>query len=141
MPGPQNDRRKQVHEFRPKPAPSAANALVLMVVGALAVFAAAAALTGTGYDDVTPHGQLLGDLHRVVEAQERHYRETGAFAEWVQTLDFTPREGVRVTIINGDASKWEAVADHQAGLTCIQGGSARGGTIRVEQPTCYAPGE
>lgn len=139
MTGPGFERRRHTHEIRPKPPPSPINAVVLMVVGALGMFAAAAAVMGSGYDDVTPHGQLLGDLTRVSEAQERHHRETGRFAEWTQSLEVTPTDGVRVTVLRGDAASWEAVANHEIGLTCLQSGSASGGTIVRDQPTCFTP--
>lgn len=133
------ERRREKHELRPEPRPSPINAVVLMVVGALGVFAAAAAVMGSGYDDVTPHGKVLGDLSRVAEAQEQHYRDTGRFAEWIQSLDVTPTQDVQLTVLRGDAGEWEAIARHQMGLSCVQGGRAeRGVPVRIE-PTCFTP--
>lgn len=133
------ERRRQNHELRTQPRPSPINAVVLVVVGALGVFAAAAAVMGSGYDDVTPHGQVLGDLSRVAEAQAQHYRDTGRFAEWIQSLGVPATDGVQVTVLRGDADEWEAIARHQMGLSCVQGGHVeRGVPVRVE-PTCFTP--
>lgn len=131
------DRRRVEHPVRLQPRRSPANLLILTVVAVLGASAAAAAVMDTGFDDVTPHGQVLGELHRVAEAQERYHTRHGTFAGWTRTLGLEPSAGVRVTIIRGDHSGWEAVATHDVGLSCVQRGEAEGAVLRRDRPACF----
>ena len=135
--GRQRDRRQGSSELMTRPRSSPANLLILAIVSVLGVTAAAAAVMGSGFDDVTPHGRLLGDLQRLAEAQETHYAETGAFAGWTRTLQVESSPDVRMTLILGGGDAWEAVADHPAGLTCTQGGRAEGGVVKTDPPSCF----
>ena len=132
------ERRRRVEAPPPQPRSSPVNVLILVVIGVLGVLAATTAMLGTGFDDRTPHGRVLGDLQRVAEAQEVHHRRHARFAEWSETLALQATEGVRVTVTRGDARSWEAIASHEVGLTCIQTGrlDARGRPVR-ERPICY----
>ena len=134
------DRRSGHDPLTPQPRSSPANLLILTVIGVLGMSAAVAAFMGSGFDDVTPHGQLLGDLNRVAEAQQEHYQETGAFAEWIRTLEVVPSSDVRVTMLRGGGHVWEAVADHPVGLTCTQSGRVEGGAVRTDPPSCFTTG-
>ena len=131
------ERRSRSSELTTRPPSSPANLLILAIISVLGVTAAAAAVMGSGFDDVTPHGQLLGDLQRVAEAQEMHYAETGAFAAWIRTLQVEMNPDVRMTFILGGGDAWEAVADHPAGLTCTQGGRAVDGIVKTDPPACF----
>ena len=131
------ERRNRSSELTTRPPASPANLVILAILSVLGVTAAAAAVMGSGFDDVTPHGQLLGDLQRVAQAQETHYAETGAFAAWIRTLQVETNPDVRITFILGGGDAWEAVADHPAGLTCTQGGRAVGGVVKTDPPACF----
>lgn len=131
------DRRERPSDLTIRPRSSPANLLILAILSVLGVTAVAAAVMGSGFDDVTPHGQLLGDLQRVAQAQEIHYGETGSFAGWIRTLEVEPSPDVRVTFILGGGDAWEAVADHPAGLTCTQGGRAVNGVVKTDPPACF----
>lgn len=134
------DRRRGESDLVPRPPSSPANLLILTIVGVLGLTAVAAAVMGSGFDDVTPHGQLLGDLQRVADAQERHYARTGTFAEWLPTLGVEPHPDARITVLHADATEWEAVANHSAGLTCMRSGRVEGGVARSHPPACFVPG-
>ena len=134
------DRRNRSSELTTRPPSSPANLLILAILSVLGVTAAAAAVMGSGFDDVTPHGQLLGDLQRLAEAQEAHYAETGAFAGWIRTLGVEPSPDVRMTFVRGGGDAWEAVADHPAGLTCTRGARAVNGVVRTDPPACFTSG-
>lgn len=131
------DRRRVTHELRTGHRQSPANLLILTVVAVLCATAAAAAVMGGGFDDVTPHGQVLGDLQRVADAQERHYAKHGSFAEWTETLNLASHPDVRVTLLRGGPTEWEAVAYHTIGLTCAQAGRIEGRVVRTDPPTCF----
>lgn len=131
------DRRRGSGELTTRPPSSPVNLLILTIVGVLGISAAAAAMMGSGYDSVTPHGQLLGDLQRVAAAQERHHARTGRFAEWVRTLAVEGSPEIRLTILHGDHDDWEAVATHPVGLTCTQAGRFENGVVRLDPPACY----
>jgi hypothetical protein len=136
----QRDRRRTPSDLRVKPRPSPVNLLLMVVAGVLAATAAAAALFGTGLEETTPHGQVLTALQRVADAQEDHYRDTGAFARWLHSLDTEPLGEVRVELVRGDGNGWEAMATHPVGLTCIQAGKVDRTKVRREQPLCYTLG-
>lgn len=132
------DRRKKSGDFRTKPPPSPASLLVVLVSGALLVTAAATAIFGGGFDDATPHGQLLGTLQTVAQAQEAHYRQNGEFAGWRNSLDVEVPAEVELTMLRGDAAAWEALAEApDVGLSCSQSGGWSGGAPTREQPVCY----
>lgn len=137
----QRERRRIPSEVRTSPPSSPANVLILVVVGVLAASALAAALLGGGHEETTPHGQVLASLQRVAAAQEAHHRATGSFAEWAHTLDVAVSDDVRITIIRGDGTGWEATAAHPAGLLCAQSGSWDGSKTVVQPPVCYPTGE
>lgn len=131
------DRRRTYTETRYQPPSSPANLLLLTVIGVLGITAAAAAFMDSGYDDVTPHGRLLGDLNRVARAQEYHYQRNGTFAEWIRTLGVEPSADVRLSITRAEPDRWEAAAFHPVGLTCTQGGTIVGNVVRTDQPVCF----
>ena len=128
-------RRRQTRLERPPLSP--VNHLILTVVLVLAATAAATAFLGPGYDDATPHGQVLGQLDRVARAQADFHADSGRFAEWIRTLEVEADHDVTVNILYADSTRWEAIASHQMGLTCSQSGrlGARG-AVR-ERPVCY----
>ncbi|HUG42040.1 MAG TPA: hypothetical protein VMM12_16350 [Longimicrobiales bacterium] len=113
------------------------NLLILTIVGVLGISAAAAAVMGNSYDDVTPHGQLLGTLQRVADAQKRHHARTGAFAQWIQTLHVEAGPDVRITLLRGDATEWDAVVRHDGGLACMRSGRAEGVVVHTDPATCF----
>jgi hypothetical protein len=92
---------------------------------------------GGGFDDVTPHGKILGDLQRVAEAQAAHHAETGTFAAWTRSLELASNPDVRVTILRGGATQWEAVAYHPVGLSCAQVGRLVRGAVRTDPAVCF----
>lgn len=132
------NRRTKSGEFRTKPRSSPASAVIVMVSGVLLATAAATAIFGGGYDDATPHGQLLGTLHAVAEAQEAHYRENGEFAIWRHSLDLDIPSDVELTALRANGDSWEVVVEAEAvGLTCSQAGSWSGRAPVRQQPVCY----
>lgn len=138
MTGRAKDRRRNSGALVTRPPSSPANLLVLTVVGLLGMTAAAGAFMNRGFEDVTPHGQLLGELQAVAHAQERHYAENGSYAAWVRSLDVNPSSpDVRVTLLRGGQDEWEAVADHPIGLTCTQEGRVEKGVARSDRPVCF----
>jgi hypothetical protein len=132
-----SDRRRTPSDLRLRPRSSPANLLVLTVVGVLAATAAAAVLFGTGFDETTPHGQVLTTLQRVAEAQEEHHRRTGEFAPSLHLLDLQVPDEVIPALMRVDGDRWEAMASHPAGLSCVQGGILKGRQLRRDPPTCY----
>ena len=132
-----DDRRRRTHELRTRAPSSPANLLIMAVVGVLGITAAAAAFMGSGYDDVTPHGQLLGDLQAVADAQVRHYEDRGQFAQWTRTLAVETSPDVRLAMVRAGADEWEAVAHHPIGLSCTQGGRVVDGVVTTDPPTCF----
>lgn len=137
MSRPERDRRSRPSELTTRPPSSPANLLILAITGVLGITAAAAAFMGSGYDDVTPHGQLLGELQSVADAQHRHYTRTGSYAEWLRTLALPSSDEVQLSMVRATAEEWEAVAHHAIGLTCTQSGRAVNGVPRTDPPTCY----
>lgn len=137
MSGRARERRRVKHEIGTRPRQSPANLLILTVVAVLGATAAAAAVMGGGFDDVTPHGQLLGDLQRVADAQERHYAEHGEFAAWIQSLNVASHPDIRVTLIHGGSREWEALAHHSIGLSCTQAGRIERGLAWTDPPACF----
>lgn len=135
------ERRRRDEAPRVEARSSPANVLILSVIGVLGLLAVTTAMVGTGFDDKTPHGKILGDLQRVAHAQELHHQRHGTFAELPAALDLEASSGVRLTITRGNGSSWEAVASHDVGLTCVQTGQldTRGRPIRV-RPVCYMDG-
>jgi hypothetical protein len=131
------ERRKTPGDLRGRPPSSPANFLILVVIGVLGASGLAAALFGTGVEEVTPHGQVLTALQRVAEAQEAHHRRTGAFSDVAQTLQLTVPAEVRVGVSRGGPTDWEATASHPIGLTCIQEGRVHQGRLVRGQPLCY----
>lgn len=131
------DRRRNSGEFRVPPRRSAANLLVLTVVGVMAATAAATVLTGGGLEDRTPHGQLLTALRDVAERQESYREEHGRFAGWVRTLEMPSPEGVELTVLKGTETEWEAVARHPVGLTCSLLGRVEAGRLVRDEPICF----
>lgn len=131
------DRRTATHNLGTRPRQSPANILILTVVGVLGITAVAAAVMGGGFDDVTPHGQVLGDLQRVADAQAMHHAEHGEFAAWMRSLNVASHPDVRVTLLHGGKTEWEAVAYHTVGLTCAQTGKLERGAVRTEPPACF----
>lgn len=131
------DRRRTPSDLTARPRQSPANVLILVVIGVLAATAVAAALFGTGLEETTPHGQVLTSLHRLGDAQEEHFQQTGAFAEWMHTLDVEVPDGIRLDFVRANRNSWEAIAAHPAGLTCIQEGVVRNGQPRRDPPICY----
>ena len=137
MSGRDTDRRTRPTELTQRPPSSPANLLLLTVIGVLGISAAAAAVMGSGFDDITPHGQLLGELQRVAEAQEAHHARAGEYAQWLQTLGIEPNPEVRLSLLHGGGDRWEAIAYHPIGLTCTQAGRVEGGVAKSEPPACY----
>jgi hypothetical protein len=138
MARPETDRRKNSSELVTRPPSSPANLLVLAAVAVLGASAAAAAFMGGGFEDVTPHGQLLGNLQVVAEAQERHYTQHGSFAVWLRSLDVEPTDpDIRMTLTQGGADRWEAVAYHPVGLTCTREGRIVDGVPLSDRPVCF----
>lgn len=133
-----HDRRRIPSDLTVRPRQSPANILILVVIGVLGATAAAAVLFGTGLEETTPHGRVLTSLQRLGDAQEAHYRETGAFAEWMRSLDIDTPEGIKLDLARADRSSWEGIATHPAGLTCVQEGTAQNGQPQREPPICYA---
>jgi hypothetical protein len=131
------DRRTTPSTIKNRPRSSPASLLILGVTGILAASALAAALLGNASEETTPHGQVLAALQLVADAQEEHFRQTGAFALWLQTLDVTPRDGVQLGMVRATDTAWEALASHPVGLTCIQEGRVDGDRPRREAPVCY----
>ena len=134
----ERDRRAGSSELTTRPPSSPANLLILAITGVLGITAAAAAVMGSGYDDVTPHGQLLGDLQAVAEAQHRHFVRTGSYAEWLRTLALPTSPDVHVSMVRANAEEWEAVAHHPIGLTCSQSGRVVNGVPKADPPTCFS---
>ncbi|MFP4623546.1 MAG: hypothetical protein ACOC3J_07265 [Gemmatimonadota bacterium] len=134
------DRRRQSGEFRVEPRSSPASLLVLAVTAALLVTAAASALLGGGgHSDATPHGQLLGALESVAEAQEAHYQETGRFAPSLAMLELDTDPELHVALARGDGTGWEALArSRTVELSCSQAGGLRNGAPVRDEPICYA---
>ena len=132
------ERRRRDEAPRVQAQTGPANVLILSVIGVLGLLAVTTAMVGTGYDDKTPHGRVLGDLQRVADAQELHHQRHGEFAEWLESLDVRAVEGVRLTVTRADQRTWEAVASHGVGLTCVQTGQLdkRARPIR-NRPVCY----
>ena len=129
-------RREEAPPVRARTSP--VNLLILAVIGILGVLAAATAVVGTGFDDKTPHGRVLGDLQHVADAQELHHARYGEFAAWLEALGVEPKEDVRLILTRGDSTGWEAVATHAIGLTCVQGGRVEeSGRVVRDRPTCY----
>lgn len=137
MNGRSTERRRGPTDLGNSPPGSPANLLLLTVIGVLGISAAAAAVMGSGFDDVTPHGQLLGELQRVAEAQEARYARSGEYAEWLPTLGIEPHPEVRLSLVHGGGDRWEAVAYHPIGLTCIQSGAVDRGAPATEPAACY----
>lgn len=136
----ENDRRTDTSRLTTRSPSSPANLLIMAIVGVLAITAAAAAVMGSGYDDVTPHGQVLGELQTVADAQLRHYASTGTFAGWLRTLALPDASSeVRISIVRGNRTEWEAVAHHTIGLSCTQSGRVVDGVPRTDRPTCFVP--
>lgn len=132
------DRRKKSGDFRTEPRPSPASLVVGLVSAVLLATAAATAIFGGGFDDATPHGQLLGTLQGVAQAQEAHYRQNGEFAARRHSLDAEVPDDVRLTIIRGDGQAWEALVEApEVGLSCSQSGSWSNGAPVREAPVCY----
>jgi hypothetical protein len=131
------ERRKTASDFKNRPPSSPANLLILVVIGVLAASALTAALFGTGFEETTPHGQVLTALQRVGDAQEERHLRAGAFAGWMDKLDVEPPADVRVDIVRGDANGWEAIATHAIGLGCAQVGKVERGRPVREPPVCY----
>lgn len=130
--------RRQAGDFRTKPKSSPASLMILTVSGVLLATAAASALFGGGFSDATPHGQLLGTLDAVAEAQAEHHGATGSFAAWEQALEVEAPEGVQLRIVHATRDSWEAMADDAAvGLSCMQSGSWQNGRQVLEPPVCY----
>ena len=137
MSGRARDRRRGPDGIVTRPPSSPAGTLILAIVGVLGLSAVAAAVMGSGFEDVTPHGQLLGDLARVAEAQQKHHAETGVFAGWIESVGVEPSPEVRMRMVRAGGDAWEAVATHTVGLSCVQGGRVEGGAVRTDPPTCY----
>jgi hypothetical protein len=135
------DRRRMPSGVRNRPRSSPAGLLILGVTAVLATSALAAALLGSGMEDTTPHGQILASLQDVADAQDAHFRDTGAFAGWLHTLDVDPRGDVHVSVIRGSETGWEAMASHPVGLSCVQAGYVDGGRPQREAPVCYSSGD
>lgn len=134
----ERDRRRNSSELVTRPPASPANLFVLTVAAILGATAAAGAFMGGGFEDVTPHGQLLGNLEAVADAQERHYAERGSFAEWLRSLGVEPTGAdVRMTLLHGGTDRWEAVAYHTVGLTCTREGRVVDGVPRSDSPVCF----
>lgn len=134
----QGDRRRQTGDFRTRPRSSPTSLMILTVSGVLLATAAATALFGGGFDDGTPHGQLIGTLDAVAESQEEHYAATGSFAGWEGALAVEAPEGIEIRIVHASRESWEAMADDpEVGLSCMQSGSWQGGRQIVEPPVCY----
>ncbi len=115
---------------------SPASLLILMVVGVVAVSAAASVLFGSGYGDETPHGKVLGTLQRVAGAEEAYHATTGRFTGELSALRLEPADSVDL-VVTGDADSWEAVARHPVGLSCVQSGRVSGRRVVREEPGCY----
>lgn len=131
------ERRTTPHELGTRPRRSPANLLILTVVAVLGATAAAAAVMGGGFDDITPHGQLMGDLEKVADAQARHFAATGSFAAWLESLDVTSHPEVHLTLLEGGGTTWEAMAYHSIGLACTQAGRVDDGVLRTDPPACF----
>lgn len=137
----EHDRRRNRGDFRTEPRSSPASLLVLTVTAVLLGTAAVSALLGTGFDDATPHGQLLGALSEVAEAQESHYAANGAFARWVRTLDVVVEGEVELVMTRGSETAWRAIArSTEVELSCQQGGRIRDGSPVRDEPICYREG-
>jgi hypothetical protein len=134
------DRRTTPSDLKVRPPSSPANFLILVVIGVLGASAIAAALLGNGMEETTPHGQVLTALQRVAVAQEDHHARTGAFADWLESLDVEAAEGIQVSVTRAGAAGWEAMATHPIGLTCIQEGRLQQGRLVRDPPVCYTTG-
>ncbi len=133
-----HDRRRAPSSLTVRPRQSPANVLILVVIGVLGATAVAAVFFGGGLEETTPHGQVLTSLQRLADAQDAHFRETGAFAEWMHTLDVETPEGIRLDLARANRTSWEGIASHPAGLTCIQEGMVQNGQAQREPPICFA---
>lgn len=120
---------------RTKPSP--ASLLILMVVGVVAVSAAASVLFGGGYGDETPHGKVLGTLQHVAKAEEVFHAAHGRFSASIPELRVAAADSVDVAL-TADADTWKAVVRHPVGLVCVQSGEVKRGRVVRDEAGCFA---
>lgn len=132
------ERRKNDGRLSSGVRQSPANRLVFLVMGVIAISAAASALFGDGYGTQTPHGKVLGTLQRVAGAEEEYRGRTGHFAGRLEELGAVVAESVAVVLRGShDGAGWEAVVRHPVGLTCVQSGRVERGRAIRDPPSCF----
>jgi hypothetical protein len=78
--------------------------------------------------ELFPEGRVKGELKRLAEAQEEHYRRYNAYAKSMQELkDFAPNPDVSIKINHGGVTCWDATAQHTGSKSIFIYDSSRGG--------------
>ena len=91
--------------------------VVVVIIGILAAVAIPKFSATTAKADLA---NVKSDLHSITVAQEGYYYEHTVYTPSLALLNFTPSQGVNVTIVEATANGWSATAVHPAAVpvTC-----------------------